>query len=55
MITNDKLKILLRVLENGKVMVRDFDESAFKILPDLEKALTFVKESYIKKEAETTE
>lgn len=50
MITSDKMKVLVRVLENGKVMVRDFDELDFKMFPSFDKAMDFIKELYIKKE-----
>ena len=50
MVTSDKIKALIRVLENGKVMVRDFNETGFEMFPDLDSAFNYVKSQLIKEE-----
>jgi len=38
MVTSDKIKVLIRVMINGKVMVRNFADSTAEVFPDLEAA-----------------
>ena len=45
---NEKLKIMIRVLNNGKVMVKDFSEVGFEIFEDMNNALNYVKSQNIK-------
>ena len=50
MVTSDKLKAMVRVLENGRVIVRDFSTTEFKTFSDLDKAFNYLKEQLIKGE-----
>ena len=42
---------MIRILNNGKVMIRDFSRPDFEMFPDLPKALDAIKAKYIEIEA----
>ena len=48
----DNKKFLIRVLDNGRILVRDFADTEFKTFKTLDQALTFVKQKYIESELE---
>lgn len=45
---NEKIKFLVRVLNNDRVMVRDFSETGFKTFADMNQALNYLKSQTIK-------
>lgn len=47
---SDKLKCLLRVLDNGRILVRDYSSTEFKTFNTMDKALTYIKQRYIESE-----
>lgn len=47
---SDKLKCLLRVLDNGRILVRDFSGTEFKTFKTLDEATTYIKQLYMQKE-----
>ena len=51
----DNKKFLIRVLDNGRILVRDFADTEFKTFKTLDQALTFVKQRYIENEIDDSE